>query len=86
MKPESLCFHKAQGANDHVKQSDAFFFARNPIGVTDNQFPTMLTNTIHILTPRGKEYAITDCLTNVQTRHAIERSGHQKCLIIKGFS
>jgi hypothetical protein len=60
MKPESLCFHKTQGANDHVKQSDPFFFARNPIGVTDNQLSTVLTNTIHTITPMGKEYAITD--------------------------
>ena len=54
MEPKPLGFHKAKRANDHVKQSDAVFFARNPIGVTDNQFPAMLTKTFHILPLRGK--------------------------------
>jgi len=47
MEPKPFGFHKTEGANNHVKQSDAFFFARNPIGVTYNQVPAMLTNTVH---------------------------------------
>ena len=47
MEPQPFGFHKTEGANNHVKQSDAFFFARNPIGVTYNQLPAMLTNTVH---------------------------------------
>jgi hypothetical protein len=47
MEPQPFGFHKTEGANNHVKQSDAFFFARNPIGVTYNQVPAMLTNTVH---------------------------------------
>jgi hypothetical protein len=47
MKVKPFCLQKTEGANNHVKQADAFFFARNPIGVTDNQFPAMLTDVIH---------------------------------------
>jgi len=47
MEPKSFGFHKTEGANNHIKQGDAFFFARNPIGVTYNQLPAMLTNTVH---------------------------------------
>jgi hypothetical protein len=54
MKPKPLGFHKAERANDHIKQSDTIFFARNPISVTDNQFPAMLTIAFHILPLRGK--------------------------------
>jgi hypothetical protein len=39
------------------------FFAHNPIGVTYDRLPAMLTNTIHIFL-RGKEHAI--CLRFVQ--------------------
>jgi len=48
MEPKSFGFHKTKGTNDHIKQSNAFFFARNPIGVTYDQFPAMLTSIIHI--------------------------------------
>jgi hypothetical protein len=54
IEPEPFGFHKTEGANNHVEQGDAFFFARNPIGVTYNQLPAMLTNTVHIVPLRGK--------------------------------
>ena len=47
MKVKPFCLHKTEGANNHVKQADAFFFARNPIGVTYNQLTAMLTDAIH---------------------------------------
>ena len=34
MKVKPFGLHKTEGANNHVKQADAFFFARNPIGLT----------------------------------------------------
>jgi hypothetical protein len=46
---KSLRLHKTERANNHIKQADAFFFARNPIGVTCNQFTAMLTDAIHTL-------------------------------------
>jgi hypothetical protein len=48
MEAKPLRFHEAQKANNHIEQGDAFLFARHPVGVTDNQLPTMLTNPIHI--------------------------------------
>jgi len=60
MEPKSFGFHKTEGTNDHIKQSDAFFFARNPIGITYDQFPAMLTSLLHIFHSTGKEYAIAD--------------------------
>jgi len=47
MEPKPLGFHKTVGANNHIQQSDAFFSARNPIGVSYDQLPTMLTDRIH---------------------------------------
>jgi hypothetical protein len=47
MKVKSLCLHKTEGANNHIEQGDAFFFARNPIGVTYDQLTAMLTSVIH---------------------------------------
>jgi hypothetical protein len=47
MKVKSLRLHKTEGANNHIKQGDACFFARNPIGVTYNQVTAMLTDAIH---------------------------------------
>jgi hypothetical protein len=47
MKVKPFCLHKTEGANNHVKQADAFLFARNPIGVTYNQLTAMLTDAIH---------------------------------------
>ena len=60
MEPKPFCLHETEGANNHIKQGDAFFFARNPIGVTYNRLPAMLTNTIHIFPQGGKDYAISD--------------------------
>ena len=57
MKVKPFCLHKTEGANNHVKQGDAFFFARNPIGVTYNQLTAMLTDAIHTFLA-GKEHAI----------------------------
>jgi hypothetical protein len=47
MEPKPFRLHKTEGANNHVKQADAFIFARNPIGVTYNQLTAMLTDVIH---------------------------------------
>ena len=47
MEPKSFCLHKTERANNHIKQGDAFFFARNPIGVTYNELAAMLTRVIH---------------------------------------
>jgi hypothetical protein len=48
MEPEPLRFHKTEGANNHIEQGDAILFAGHPVSVTDNQFSTMLTISIHI--------------------------------------
>ena len=48
MEAKPLRFHKTEGANNHIKQGDTLVFACNPIGVTDNRLPAMLTNAIHI--------------------------------------
>ena len=47
MKLKPFRLHKTEGANNHIKQGDAFLFARNPIGVADNQLVAMLANVIH---------------------------------------
>ena len=47
MKVKPFCRDKTEGANNHVKQANALFFARNPIGVTHNQLTAMLTDAIH---------------------------------------
>ena len=60
---EPFRFHKTERANNHIKQSDTFFFAHDPIGVTYNRLPAMLTNAIHI-SLKGKEHAI--CIRFVQ--------------------
>jgi hypothetical protein len=65
MEPKPLCFHKTEGANNHIEQGDAFLFARHPVGVTYNQLSTMLTNPIHIILV-GKGYAISNWFINVQ--------------------
>ena len=33
MEPKSFRLHRTEGANNHIKQDDTVFFARNPIGV-----------------------------------------------------
>jgi len=47
MEPNPFRRHKTQGANNHIKQPNAFIFARNPIGATYNQLSAMLTRTFH---------------------------------------
>ena len=47
MKVKPFRLHKTEGANNHIEQGDAFLFARNPIGVADNQLVAMLANVIH---------------------------------------
>jgi hypothetical protein len=49
MKPKPFGFHRTKRTNNHVEQGDAVFFTRDPIGVTDDQLPAMLANTIHNL-------------------------------------
>jgi hypothetical protein len=57
MEPKPFRFHIAEGANNHIKQSDSIFFARNPIGVTYDRLSAMLTIAIHNFFPAGKEHA-----------------------------
>jgi hypothetical protein len=59
MEPKPFCFHKAQAANNHIKQDDACFFAHYPIGITYDQLAAVLTGVIHDLFT-GKENAISD--------------------------
>jgi hypothetical protein len=47
MKMKSFCLFKTGGANNHIKQRDACFFARNAIGVTYYRPTAMLTSLIH---------------------------------------
>jgi len=47
MKVKPFCLHKTEGANNNIKQGDACFFARNPIGIADNQVTAMFTDPIH---------------------------------------
>jgi hypothetical protein len=47
MEPKPFRRHKTEGANNHIKQPNAFIFARNPIGATYNQLLAMLTRTFH---------------------------------------
>ena len=54
---KALRFHKTEGANNHIKQGDTLIFAYNPIGVTDNRLPAMLTIAIHG-SFEGKEHAM----------------------------
>ena len=44
MEPKPFRLHKTEGANNHIKQANALFFARNPIGVTYNQLTAMFTD------------------------------------------
>jgi hypothetical protein len=50
MEPKPFSLHRAEAANNQVKQSDAFVFARHPISVTYNQLSAMLTILVHIFT------------------------------------
>lgn len=47
MEPKPFGLHKTERANNDVEQGDALVFARNPIGVTYDQFVAMLTSLIH---------------------------------------
>ena len=47
MEVKPFRFHKTERANNHIKHGDTLLFACNPIGVTYNRLPAMLTNTIH---------------------------------------
>jgi hypothetical protein len=47
MEPKPFCLHRTERANNHIKQGDTVFFARNPIGVIYNQLTAMLTDAIH---------------------------------------
>jgi hypothetical protein len=47
MKVKAFCLDKTEGANNHIKQASAFFFARNSVGVTYKQLTAMLTDAIH---------------------------------------
>jgi hypothetical protein len=58
MEPKALGFHRTDAANNQIEQGDAFFFARNPIGITYNQRTAMLTDAIHTFSLMGKEHAI----------------------------
>jgi hypothetical protein len=54
MESKPFCLHITEGANNHIKQSDSIFFARNPIGVTDDRLSAMLTIAIHNLFVRAR--------------------------------
>src|SRR4030095_13660774 len=47
MEPKLFCLPRTKGTNNHIKQGDACFFAGNPIGITYNQLPAMLTILFH---------------------------------------
>src|SRR5262245_4423894 len=47
MKMKPFCFHKTEGANNHIKHGDTCLFARNPIGVTYYLPTAMFTSVIH---------------------------------------
>ena len=52
MEVKPFRFHKTERANNHIKHSDTLFFAHDPIGVTYNRLPAMLTNAIHVFLKR----------------------------------
>jgi hypothetical protein len=47
VKVQPFCRHKTERANYHIKQANAFFFARNSVGVTYKQLTAMLADAIH---------------------------------------
>ena len=62
MEVKPFRFHKTERANNHIKQGDTLFFAHNPIGVTYNRLPAMLTNAIHVsLERQGTCHMLTIC-------------------------
>jgi hypothetical protein len=48
-QPESLCLPVAGVAHYHVQQSNAFFFAGDPIGCADSQLTAMLADEVHVI-------------------------------------
>ena len=67
-----LRFHKTEGANNHIKQGDTLIFAYNPIGVTDNRLPAMLTIAIHNRFG-GKEHAMLASISKEDESIAFQR-------------
>lgn len=47
MEPKPFGFYRTEETNNQIEQGDAFFFARNLIGVTYKQLTAMLTDAIH---------------------------------------
>ena len=47
MKVKSFCLFKTEGANNHIKQTDAVVFARNTIGITYYRPTAMFASVIH---------------------------------------
>ena len=69
---KALRFHKTEGANNHIKQGDTLIFAYNPIGVTDNRLPAMLTIAIHGRFG-GKEHAMLASISKKDESIAFQR-------------
>src|SRR5262245_35918667 len=59
MKMKSLCLFKTERANNHIKQGDACFFARDAIGVSHYRHTAMFTSVFHIFFA-GKQDAISE--------------------------
>ena len=72
MEAKALRFHKTEGANNHIKQGDTLVFACNPIGVTYNQLPAMLTIAIHGCFG-GKEHAMLASISKKDESIAFQR-------------
>lgn len=49
VKLESLRLHATKRTHNHIQQNDAVFFARDVVGIADDDFVAMLTNQIHVL-------------------------------------
>ena len=71
MKAKAFRLHKTEGANNHIEQGDPLFFAHHPIGVTNDRLPAMLTNAIHDLRFRGKEYAMPTIMYERRRKHCV---------------
>jgi hypothetical protein len=48
MEAKPFCFHKTERANNHIEQGYTLVFAHNPISITYDRLPTVLTNTFHV--------------------------------------
>jgi hypothetical protein len=78
MKVKLSCLHKTEGANNHIKQGDACFFARNPIGVTYNQVTAMLTEPIHAfshISSLGMLRVQEECLSDSKLARGVGTNG-----------